>query len=234
MQSVELESMSSNPIPVLDFGRVTNEVLNNANNLLEQARKSHNLSRTWCRSLLDGIIKKVSTLYEDQIRSLRNYYGQRYEDVLLKSSMLSNREKAERQNADAAQRMLQEFQVAAKNAIPRLDSSLMGGEDISLLFNYSKDLQGLIQDMMDATERVQDDKDLTALLQSDVDDDEKGDRRGRFFLPGRNIQIPKWVERIAARALVFGVNYVQGWLAWQGIKHAALEREKKQPKFPLF
>lgn len=234
MQSVELESMSSNPIPVLDFGRVTNEVLNNANNLLEQARKSHNLSRTLCRSLLDGIIKKVSTLYEDQIRSLRNYYGQRYEDVLLKSSMLSNREKAERQNADAAQRMLQEFQVAAKNAIPRLDSSLMGGEDISLLFNYSKDLQGLIQDMMDATERVQDDKDLTALLQSDVDDDEKGDRRGRFFLPGRNIQIPKWVERIAARALVFGVNYVQGWLAWQGIKHAALEREKKQPKFPLF
>jgi hypothetical protein len=31
-----------------------------------------------------------------------------------------------------------------------------------------------------------------------------------------------------------GVNYIQGWLAWQGIKKAAEQRDKDMPKFPLF
>jgi hypothetical protein len=44
----------------------------------------------------------------------------------------------------------------------------------------------------------------------------------------------KWYEKLAARALVLGVNYLQGWLAWQGIRRAAAERDKDMPKFPLF
>eukprot|EP00957_Ditylum_brightwellii_P107245 8183357-Ditylum_brightwellii.AAC.1 len=36
----------------------------------------------------------------------------------------------------------------------------------------------------------------------------------------------KWYEKLAARALVLGVNYLQGWLALQGIRRAAAERDE--------
>ena len=44
----------------------------------------------------------------------------------------------------------------------------------------------------------------------------------------------KWYEKIAARALVLGVNYLQGWLALQQLRKAAADRDKAMPKFPLF
>jgi hypothetical protein len=47
-------------------------------------------------------------------------------------------------------------------------------------------------------------------------------------------RVARWYEKLAARALVLGVNYLQGWLAWQGIQRAALQRERNMPKFPLF
>jgi hypothetical protein len=39
---------------------------------------------------------------------------------------------------------------------------------------------------------------------------------------------------LAARALVLGVNYLQGWLAWQAVQRAAAQRDREMPKFPLF
>ena len=46
--------------------------------------------------------------------------------------------------------------------------------------------------------------------------------------------IPNWAKKLAARGIMLGVNYAQGWLAWQGLKRAAAERDRKMPKFPLF
>ena len=43
-----------------------------------------------------------------------------------------------------------------------------------------------------------------------------------------------WYKKLVARALMLGVNYGQGWLALQGIKRAARERDENLPKFPLF
>jgi hypothetical protein len=65
-------------------------------------------------------------------------------------------------------------------------------------------------------------------VNGDIDDDED-------VLPAKTRRGPvKWYEKLAARALVFGVNYLQGWLAYQGIKKAAEERDRMMPKFPLF
>ena len=55
--------------------------------------------------------------------------------------------------------------------------------------------------------------------------------RGR----GRPLRRPvTWYKKLVARALMLGVNYGQGWLALQGIKRAARERDENLPKFPLF
>ena len=44
----------------------------------------------------------------------------------------------------------------------------------------------------------------------------------------------KRYEKLAAKVMVFGIIYLQGWLAYQGIKKAAEDRDKMMPKFPLF
>jgi hypothetical protein len=86
-------------------------------------------------------------------------------------------------------------------------------------------LQGLIKDMMEATQLR---KDEQSLAFEDYDDDDDA-----FELSGKR-RVPKWLKKLAARGFALGVNYIQGWLAWQGIKRAALERDKNMPKFPLF
>ena len=106
--------------------------------------------------------------------------------------------------------------------------------------DYVNSLQGLLRDMMDATERRKDDQIVASMLtmdddedtgeDNDTDDKKLGGKRRRWLRRSP----PKWAKRIASRAIVFGVNYIQGWLAWQGIKRAAMERDRTQPKFPLF
>jgi hypothetical protein len=95
-------------------------------------------------------------------------------------------------------------------------------------FEHVTVLEGLLKDMMESTERRRDDLLEMALVQDDRDENNVGRDKQR------RIRIPRWLERFAARAFVFGVNYIQGWLAWQGIKRAALERDRNMPKFPLF
>ena len=51
---------------------------------------------------------------------------------------------------------------------------------------------------------------------------------------GRGKRPAKWYEKVAAKAFVFAFNYFQGWLAYQGIKRAAAQRDAHLPKFPLF
>ena len=83
-------------------------------------------------------------------------------------------------------------------------------------------LQGLIKDMMEATQSRQDEQSMAMEEESDEEEE----------ILSRHP--PKWYEKLAARAFVLGVNYLQGWLAWQGVKRAAIERDRNMPKFPLF
>jgi hypothetical protein len=85
---------------------------------------------------------------------------------------------------------------------------------------------------MEATERRKNDQSIASMLLEEEEDDDEGSTSTNTRK--RKRRVPKWLERIAARTFVFGVNYFQGWLAWQGIRRAAIERDRNQPKFPLF
>jgi hypothetical protein len=89
---------------------------------------------------------------------------------------------------------------------------------------YIPALQGLVSDMMEAT----------TLRQSEVEEDGDEENGNDTDVEARPKRVARWYEKLAARALVLGVNYLQGWLAWQGIQRAALQRERNMPKFPLF
>jgi hypothetical protein len=178
------------------------------------------------RGLANGIRQQLQRLYHDQIQALRDYYGRRYESILDQTKIETSVDEMqiEREWATAAEHMTQGFRAAAQNSVPVMLRNNVDKRD----FEYVKVLEGLIKDMMESTERRKDDLVEMGLVNDDRDGNDAGNKKKR------RINIPRWLERFAARAFVFGVNYIQGWLAWQGIKRAALERDRIMPKFPLF
>ena len=183
-------------------------------------------------------------LFELQLQSLREYYGRRYEAVL--DEILDNstngdetrsKEKQEAILTAAAQRAADGFRTAASNAMPALcqDGALL--EDLDFSIRVTRDLNGLLQDMIETTQarqELEEDWDDAATGTVDEESDEKESGKGSTKIQRQRKGPAKWYEKIAARALVLGVNYLQGWLALQQLRKAAADRDKAMPKFPLF
>ena len=189
----------------------------------------------------------VRHLFELQLQSLREYYGRRYEAVLdeildgtSEGGESRSKEKQEAILTAAAQRAAEGFRTAAGNAMP--SSCLDGGKLESLDFSIiiTRDLNGLMHDMIEATQsrqELEEDWDNAATgeveakkYEEEGSDDNDGGKQTRRQRKGP----AKWYEKIASRALVLGVNYLQGWLALQQLRKAAADRDKAMPKFPLF
>ena len=183
-------------------------------------------------------------LFELQLQSLREYYGRRYEAVL--DEILHNptngdetrsKEKQEAILTAAAQRAADGFRTAASNAMPALcqDGALL--EDLDFSIRVTRDLNGLLQDMIETTQarqELEEDWDDAATGTVDEESDEKESGKGSTKIQRQRKGPAKWYEKIAARALVLGGNYLQGWLALQQLRKAAADRDKAMPKFPLF
>jgi hypothetical protein len=199
-------------MPLLEFGNIANDILNEAYGNMSGAPPAFR------RGILAKIVSELERLYKDHVQLLRNYYGKRYETFL-------ETKDDENEWAAAAEHMTQGFQAATSHAVPTLCQSgrdLAEGAD----FDSMSVLNGLINDMIEATNMRKEEQSL-GLEQ----EDEEADASLRSKIAD---SIPPWLKKLAARAVVLGVNYVQGWLAWQGLKRAAAERDRNMPKFPLF
>ena len=237
-------------MPILEFGRDASDILSIASNALNTNEvRSHILGLfdgdyvlEQRGKFIDKVNENIRRLFDNQLQSLREYYGKRYENIIAKleedddvdildldeNEVEQRRIKHDTILADEAKKSTEGFRTAADNAIP----SFVKKEEMKELaagYNYAVVLEGLIRDMLKAT------------LDSQSLEDEWGNVNGNFDgeeedgLPAKTRRGPvKWYEKLAARGLVFGVNYLQGWLAYQGIKKSAEERDRMMPKFPLF
>ena len=185
----------------------------------------------------------ILRLFHTQLQSLREYYGRQYEGVLEKlddqadvahssEDRPDEKELRDKENyimTEAAKQFTAGFRTAAQNAIPLICSE--GILEGLAAYTYTPVLDGLIKDMMHATSS----REITDDVWDDAhfSEDEGGDSDDG--LVKRKTRSPaKWYHKLAARTFVFGVNYLQGWLALQGIRKAAADRDKLMPKFPLF
>ena len=204
MQQVVMD----NRMPMLDFGDKVNAIL------LEAYDKLSEFPTASRHGFLSRLVTEAHQLYMDQLQGLRDYYGRRYEACL-------DHENDKAAWTAEAEHLTNGFRAAATNAVPSLcrpDGVLAK----ILSFDFTSVLKGLVQDMIDATELRMDERSLA--FDEDNGEDETLERQ-RF---------PPWVKKVASRVLALGINYLQGWLAWQGVKRAALERDREMPKFPLF
>jgi hypothetical protein len=199
----------------LDDGALPLEFSAKANSILEKLDRALAYVPDSLRErVTQQVGDRLQRLYQQQTQSLRDHFGRMYETAL------DHSEDAE-QWRSAAAKVTDRFRKAAQQAVPKLARE--GGIFRNMDLEYVGSMQGLVSDMMEATESRQTLED--ALAEDESEEIEGGSKPKR---PA------KWYEKLAARALVLSVNYLQGWLAWQGIKRAAIERDQNMPKFPLF
>ncbi|KAL3928609.1 MAG: hypothetical protein SGBAC_012574 [Bacillariaceae sp.] len=237
--STENQNSSGMPLVFLDFGNLAGELLEEAYSAMKEHLSQDDNSSAAIRwnVIVPKIVGELLRLYREQVQLVRDYYGRRYETMLeqLAQELEEAKGKLTRKESDqkagvAAEQMVNSFQAACQHSIPILcrgDGEL--AVEYAANFDFTKDLSGLMNDMMEAT---------TMRAAVEDDDDDEGamediavslSRWGRF-----KASIPNWAKKLAARGVMLGVNYAQGWLAWQGLKRAAAERDRKMPKFPLF
>jgi hypothetical protein len=152
----------------------------------------------------------LAKLVQQHASILRDYYG-RLAESLLQSG---------RASGGSIDNLLTQFQGAGQRVV---DLALPGADDQQAA--YQQQGQGLQADLVDLTEAWQ------ATTEAWYEEEDEDDNDGS--LPGRR-RLPPWLRKLSSRALVLGINYLQGWIAWQGLQRAALARERQVPKFPLF
>jgi len=157
-------------------------------------------------------------MYQQHTERLRDHFGKLYDTLL---------DHEDPKAWDAVQaRVVDSFRQAAIQAVPPLART--GGLFCDIM-DRRVDIETLVRGMESDLENI---SELRRGLIDDGDDDIDVEIESRSSR--RRKRILRIGKRLAARGLMLGVNYLQGWLAWQGIKRTALERERNLPKFPLF
>jgi hypothetical protein len=171
---------------------------------------------------LANVCQRLHSLYQQHLELLRDYYGTMYETLFDNQSLGGMDITTIKSMQD---RMVTSFRQAAERAaLPiqrRRPSPAL--QQIANQFNYRHALTRFISDLHDAT-------DLRKELYEDSIDTTVVDSIGS----ARRKRFVKFCKTLALRSIMLGINYIQGWIALQGIKRVALERERAMPKFPLF
>ncbi len=251
-------------VPMPEFGSDANalltkvseaylNVISNADGTLTDA------DREWIENRRIEALKNVAgsglhRLYHLHLQNLRDHFGRTYEHILDESSAMGL-EEMEEENAvqardqvrrEGAKRSEEGFLNAAFISIPAIcqDPEMGLGE----LYSCTEALRGLLEDMYEATmsrgieeEEWNDVMDINAAeanyaVESSAAETRVGLRELIKRIKNKRASRgpAKWYERLAAKALVIGVNYVQGWIVLQTLRREARRRDLTMPKFPLF
>ena len=161
------------------------------------------------------VLLQLKDRYADHLEQLRDYFGKMYETMLDRSATGNPRDTAPLQET-----IVRTFRSAAQEAIPV--SARPGGRFCDKIdLTYVSALAGLSSDL----EMLSENREDIALEQFGDDENLPEKERKR---------IPRWCKKLASRAIMLGVNYIQGRLALHALRQAALERERDMPKIPLF
>lgn len=166
----------------------------------------------------EASLARLAGISEQHATILRDYYGRLYESLL----------EGGRASDGSAAQLMKQYESVSQRVIKTVGKycQVKDNQDDAVTVVYQENRQGLQDDLTDITDRWKNTADV--MFESDEDDADS------TAAGGRRRTLPPWLQRFAVRALVLGVNYLQGWLAWQGIQRAALAREQQMPKFPLF
>ena len=227
----DYSSTNGKSMPILEFRSDAEKIIKTALQRAENETDSILIQQTIAGSNNNESVDtpNIYTLFQQHIQNLREYYGCGYEsildDYLEKEIDSDNEEDVDPKKRDAiwtaaASRATEGFRTAANHAIPNVIRSKLQSKYQSYV---TSEMEGLIRDLIQATQ-------MREPLTVQEEDDDGDDLEEETYTRNR----PTWYKKLFARVLALGVNYLQGWLAYQGLKKAANERDELIPKFPAF
>ncbi len=252
--------LSTNGMPVLEFGRDLEDILQHAMNII--LSDGQRTQRAVLTSMHQYVLsERVQELFAQQMTLLREYYGTQYqqfvEDVV---QTLGSENKNDKMNphelmGKEAKRITDKFCVAAKHSIPRIcqPGGILYSDNASnsnpvgnkLYLTYLDAMAGFIEDLQHITSQLLEEEDSNT-EDTDIDIEEE-----EIYLRNESNNIKKWYRKlsshlkqyskkkkwfnkVANKVIAIGINYIQSVLALQALRRAAAERDRNMPKFPLF
>jgi len=202
------------------------------------------------RQLLKQIVgADVCRLFHLHLQSIRDRIGMGYEN------MLEGDGNTEERRRRAARQCEQRFTEAALGATPKICQQPEGElcDKLGAQFSSAEALRGLLEDMHEVTltrdmgeeelpdvmgESVESINDIISSRMNMPPHSRVGLRELAKKIKAKLLQKrdgpAKWYARLAAKALVVGVNYAQGWIVLRALRREAARRDQDMPKFPLF
>jgi hypothetical protein len=236
-----------------------NPIIEQLHILLLRLQRSHpaiNLSESDWITMLDPIHNQMTIIYEHYCNTiLRNYYGTMYETIFdqhrhsLNAQWVHSLQERMKENYCRNVRQvllpLDEYYDAYEDAFSKIQSPPQRHEqqqqqhrpnilDVDTLVNhFMSDLQDMTELHMDVSDmgyNSEDDNNNEGglLLWNDITNPTQ--YRNRL----RRQKIYRYSKNVLKRLILMGVNYIQGYIAIQSIRHLALQQEREMPKFPLF
>jgi hypothetical protein len=184
-------------------------------------------------SILGPINELIIAIYNYQCNTiLRNYYGTMYETVFEHQQPQTLTTKWIH---SLQERMKDQYRCDIRQLLrplERLDNVFMTFSKIqqpSKFLDIDTFVSNLASDLQEITElRI----DVTDMDHSNIMNDLIHPQQYRNRL--RRERFYQFSKNILKRAVMIGINYIQGYIAIQSIKHIALQQEREMPKFPLF
>jgi len=204
----------------------------------------------------------IHRLFHVHLQNLRDYFGQQYEymfeenrmdnDDFGESSIQKDRQDWNVQRQEATRLAEEGFRKEAFGSVPQICQHPHGElcNEMSGMYSCVEALRGLLEDMYEVTiARGLEQEEWEGTITPNVEDDissvgttsSKSSSRVGLRQLIKNVKAKiqkrgpaKWYERWALKALVIGINYVQGWIVLQALRREARKRDRDMPKFPLF
>ena len=195
----------------------------------------------------------IHRLYHLQIQNLRDHFGRLYQYTIDDLTASEGGMKAfEQFRKDAARRAEEGFTKNAFESIPQIcrhpDGELCN--EMSTLYTCVEGLKGLLEDMYEITSaRMDNEEEWEDIMGTSIEESSR-EKRTTTSLFNERIGLrqlikrvrderrkrgpAKWYERWAGKALIIGLNSLQGWIALQTLRREARKRDQDMPKFPLF
>lgn len=203
--------------------------------------------------ILEQVTKTtIHRLYHLQLQNLRDHFGRLYQYTVDNLAVSEGGIKAfEEHRRDAARRAEDGFTKNAFESIPQIcrhpDGELCN--EMSTLYSCVEGLRGLLEDMYEITSaKMYNEEEWEDIMDTNVEEVLREKRSTSFFKERiglrqlikkirderRKRSPAKWYERWAGKALILGLNSLQGWIALQTLRREARKRDQDMPKFPLF
>ena len=231
-----VSSIDTPNVAVLDLVPMMNPIIEQLHRCILLLRSKYQRTTAESSSRLDTIYEQIATVYDYQCNSiLRNYYGTMYETIF------------DQQRHQWSTKWVHSLQERVKENYLRdvrhIFVPLERYNDVYLSFqqkpntlDINKLMSNFMSDVQDITELHIDLSDI----ENDNDDTNRPMSRNDILNPTqfknrlRRQRLYQFSQNVLKRAVMIAINYIQGYMAIQSIRHIALQQEREMPKFPLF